>query len=135
MRSMPASRVVDPVFWQVQFAIDESMSLSSDGREEDSHLTVIQLSGRATILYLDPGRVGPPFGKATFINHVHGKGGLGSITALLIDPEEGRWVQAVPNVCPQLIADPCLIPDGSRERALHSVGTRFLGLFSHLPAF
>ena len=33
MSGTPARRIVDPVFWQVQFAIDEGMSLSSYVRE------------------------------------------------------------------------------------------------------
>src|SRR6266702_3567208 len=99
------------------------MSLGGDVREEDANLTVVHLSGRAAILHLDPGRAGTPFGKATFVNDIYRKEGLGSITALLTDLEERRWVQALQNVCPQLIANPCLIPDSPREQALYAVGT------------
>ena len=40
MSRLPASGIVDPVFWQVQFAIDEGMSLSGHVGEEDANLTV-----------------------------------------------------------------------------------------------
>jgi hypothetical protein len=109
------------------------MSGSGHVGEEDAHLTVVQLSGCAAILHLDPGRVGSPFGKTTLINHIHRKEGLGSITVLLTDLEKGRWAQTLHNVCSQLIADSRVIPDSPREQALHAIGTGLFGVFCDLP--
>ena len=74
MSGLPASRVGAPVFWQVQFAIDEGVSGGGDVGEEDAHLTVVHMSGRAAILVPDSGGVGAPFGEAAFIDHEHRKG-------------------------------------------------------------
>ncbi len=134
MSSPPASWVDAPVFWQVQFAIDKSVSLGGHVGEEDSHLTILHLSGRAAILLLDPGRVSALFGKTTFIHDEHGKEGLGHLTALRTDLQEGRWAQALQSVRPHLIANAIFIPDRPREQALHAIGTGLFGVFSDLPA-
>jgi len=129
MSCLPMSHVVDPIFWQVQFAIDKGMSQGGHVGEEDANLTIVHLSGRAAILLLDSGRLGAPFGKATFINDVHGIGCLVSNTRTL-----WRRVQALQSVRPQLIANPLFIPDGPREQALHAIRTGLLGVFCNLPA-
>src|SRR6266566_3609166 len=52
MRGEPACRVVAPVFWQVQLAIDEAVSLRRHVGEEDAHLAVFNASAGAAILGL-----------------------------------------------------------------------------------
>src|SRR5260370_35889992 len=112
VRSWLAMRhVVDPIFWQVQFAIDKGMSQGGHVGEEDANLTIVHLSGRAAILLLDSGRLGAPFGKATFINDVHGIGCLVSNTRTL-----WRRVQALQSVLPQLVSNTPFIPEGPREQ-------------------
>ena len=134
MSRLPASRIGDPGFWEVQFAIDERVSLGRHVREEDAHLTVLYLSGCTAMLLVDSSRFGAPFGKATFIHDEHGKGSLGHIRALLTALQERWWAQAAQNERAHFVANPIFIPDGPREQALHAIGTSLFGMLSDLPA-
>ncbi len=98
--------------------------------EEDADLTVLHLSGGATILPPDASRVLAPFGEATFIHDQHGEG---SLVRSQLGPGRER-VQRLLDQAAHLIAHPVLVPDGAREQALHAVGSRLPGVFSDLPA-
>jgi len=64
-----------------------------------------------------PSQLPAPFGRAGFI-----------------DDQDGRLLtEVLKRVGTQVIAYPIHPPDGASEQALHSIGTRFLGVFSQLP--
>ena len=125
---LPAGRVGAPVFRQIQLAIDEGMAQRGHVGEKDAHLTVFDLSGEATILWPDAGRVAPAFGKAAFIEHQDGEG------RFVRGSRRTAREQAVADTGPQLIAHGVLVPDGCREQALDAIRAGLPGLFSDLPA-
>ncbi len=96
--------------------------------QKDAHLTVFDLSGEATILWPDAGRVAPAFGKAAFIEHQDGEG------RFVRGSRRTAREQAVADTGPQLIAHGVLVPDGCREQALDAIRAGLPGLFSDLPA-
>ncbi len=130
MRGESACRILAPVFWQVQLAIDEAMSLRRHVGEEDAHLAVFDASGGAAILWLDASGVAAAFGKATFIHNQH-REGRRQLSPLA---GQGRRGERLPEEGAQLIAHPFVIPDGVREQTLHAIRTAVFGVLSDLPA-
>src|SRR6266700_176971 len=125
-----AGRIVAPVLWQVQLAIDEPVALGGDVGEEDAHLAVFDAPGAAAILGLHTSGVTAALGKATFIHDQHREGG-GRLRRLR-GPGRGR--ERLPEEGAQLIAYPVVIPDGVRQQTLHAVGPQLFGMLSDLPA-
>ena len=127
---LSARQIAAPVLWQRQFAVNEGMAQDRHVGEEDAHLTVLYLAGGPAVLLLHAGRVAAPFGKATFINDEHGKGGR----RLKRRRRLGGGVQGLADKGAQFIAHPVVVPDGSREQALHAIRAELPGVFGDLPA-
>ena len=127
---MPTRPIAAPLLWQRQFAVDEAMAQGRHVGEKNAHLTVLYLAGGPAILPPDACRVAPPFGEAAFINDEHRKGGR----RLRWGRRLGGGVQGLADKGAQFIAHPVVIPDGSREQALHARGAELTGVFGDLPA-
>ena len=97
--------------------------------QKDADLTVVDLSGRAAILRLDTRRVTATFGEAAFIDDEHWEEWCGLRTRR----RDRRRVQGLADQGAQDIAYAVFVPDGTREQALHAIGTGLFGLFSDLP--
>ncbi len=122
----PARQIVTPLFGQIQFAVDQRMAQRRDVGEEDAHLTVVDLSRRPAILLPDADRVAAAFGKAAFINDEDREGWL-------VHSGGGRG-QGLADQGAQFITHAGLVPDGTREQALHAVGPQLPSVFGDLPA-
>ena len=55
--SLTPIMILDPVERQIEFAVNEGMSLGRDVGEKDADLTVLDLSGRPAVLHLDARRL------------------------------------------------------------------------------
>jgi hypothetical protein len=87
-------------------------------REKHAHLTIFDLSRRATLLRANTRRVLATFGEAG-----------------LVDDQNRRFAaQLFHDVRTKIIAHPITLPDSVREQALHAVGAGPPGMFSQLPA-
>jgi hypothetical protein len=126
----PAGRILAPVLGQIQFTINEGVSQGGDIADKDADLTIFHPAGDATILRPHPGGVLAAFGQATFIEGQHREELVGR--SLL--GQDGRRLQGLLDHGTQFIANPVLVPDRSREQALHAVGPQLPGMLSNLPA-
>src|SRR2546421_6868504 len=50
-----ALAIIDPVFWQIQIAVNEGMSACGDIGQHDCHLAVLSSPSRPTMLFFDSG--------------------------------------------------------------------------------
>jgi hypothetical protein len=76
----------------------------------------------------DPGGVLAAFGQATFIKDEDGEERF-----WLIGQDGGR-LQDLLDKSTQFITNPVLVPDRSREQALHAIGPQLPSVFGDLPA-
>src|SRR5262245_42165663 len=94
------------------------MSLGTGIPQEDTDLTVLHPTGRATVLAGDAAGFGALLEKAGFVYDQH-----------------GVWIaQMLDHVGAQVIAHPVRVPDRPIQQMLQSVGRAVAGLFGQLPA-
>jgi hypothetical protein len=107
-----------PVQRQIQFPINQAVTMRGDVREENTHLTVLDLPSGSTILQADASRILSTLFERRLIN--------GNDSALA--------AQVLHHVRTQVITDSVRVPDRAGEQALHAIWTCFSGVFSQLPA-
>jgi len=134
MGGLPASRILAPVFGQIQFAVDEGVTQGGDVREKDAHLAIFDAPSDSAILPLDTCGVGAAFGEATLVKDEDGEEGLGFSTGCLWLRQDGRRLQGLADQRSQLIANAGFVPDRLGEQALDTIGAQLSGLFGDLPA-
>src|SRR5436305_8801975 len=101
------------------------MSQCCHVREEDTSLAVFHTPGAPAILGSDTSGVAAAFGKAALINDEDWEG---SSSPRSCQSERGQ-AERLADQRAQIVADPVLVPDGTREQTLHAVGPGLSGVF------
>ena len=94
MSGLPTWRIAAPLFWQIQFPVDEGMAQGRHVGEEDAHLTIFDPSRHPAILRLHARRVAAPLGKAADHSMTStGKGDVDSYQSAFCDRIKKRMTE------------------------------------------
>jgi hypothetical protein len=103
---------------KIQLPVEQRVTTAADVGEKNPDLTILDLFGAATILTCHSCRLVSPLGKAGLVDGHH----------------RIRICEVGQDIAAQFVTNAVLIPDGSREEALHTIWAAFSGLFGQLPA-
>ena len=109
---------MSPLFGQVQFAVDESLTPTGGIGQEHPDLAVLRLAGGAGVLTLDPDALVSLLDEARLIDDQD--------TPILV-------AQMLENVFPQVVSERMGIPVGSTQQVLDTIGRHVSRHFGQLP--